>query len=329
LDGRVTDIYADGGLWIAGGWHPEHGPAAWTSGDAETWVPAEVENQQPDETFAGPQLGPVVRFGDSLLSFGTFIGCCDGRGVYGWRSADGRSWEAIESSSPLFEQGYFVQDIAAGDAALVAAENQFAMYAGRIWTWTESTSWVETSPARDGASSGMTLADVVWSHGRFVVVGARGSSEGGFVPDGASWVSTDGAIWEESAANPAMAGLVLSTIAALPEGGFVALAHPEAPGSSGLSTMPFTSRDGLDWSQSEPFGEAATGYGSVLVEVSGGIIAFSGQAIRWTADGSDWTEVGTFDGVLVAAAVAGNDIVVVTSDVDDATTAIQRGTFAP
>ena len=115
FDGQVTEVYADGDTWIAGGFDAVDGPAAWTAADARTWVRSMVENQQPDETFGGPRLGPMTRLGDSLLSFGTFIGCCDGRGVYGWRSADGKSWEAIESASPLFVNGYFVHEIAAGD----------------------------------------------------------------------------------------------------------------------------------------------------------------------------------------------------------------------
>ena len=68
----MTEAYADGDTWIAGGF--VDGPAAWTSPDARTWVRSDVENQQPDETFGGPQLGPMARLGDSLLSFGTFIG---------------------------------------------------------------------------------------------------------------------------------------------------------------------------------------------------------------------------------------------------------------
>ena len=124
--GQVNDVYADGDTWIAGGFDEVDGPAAWTATDATTWVRSDVENQQPDEMFRGPRLGPMTRLGDSLLSFGTFIGCCDSRGVYGWRSLDGASWTAIESASPLFADGYLVQEVAAGDRALVALESQFA-----------------------------------------------------------------------------------------------------------------------------------------------------------------------------------------------------------
>ena len=93
--GAPDEVMVDPGsaTWIAVGWGPERGPGAWTSLDARTWEPAEVVDPQPDDMFRGSGLGPTIRLGDSLLSYGTFIGCCDGRGILGWRSADGgRSW---------------------------------------------------------------------------------------------------------------------------------------------------------------------------------------------------------------------------------------------
>ena len=142
FDGQPAELFVDGDTWIAGGWASERGPAAWTSSDAQTWTRASVPDPQPDEMFRGSGLGPITRLGDSLLSFGTFIGCCDGRIVLGWRSADGSSWEVIESDSPLFETGYLVRELATSGDVLVAVEVQYSEFSARIWRWTEAASWV-------------------------------------------------------------------------------------------------------------------------------------------------------------------------------------------
>lgn len=327
FDGQVTEVYADGDTWIAGGWDAANGPVAWTAADATTWVPSDVENQQPDETFGGPRLGPMTRFGDSLLSFGTMIGAGDGRGVYGWRSTDGTSWEAIESASPLFVNGYFVHEVAAGDPALVAVESQFALDAGRLWTWTEATSWVETTPgALSGGSAGIQPLDVVWSDDRFVAVGARGDPEFREPPTGTSWVSTDGRTWEESVPGEAERGIVFTSVAPLPAGGFAALGSVVMPGSAADGTMhAFTSSDGGSWTAApEPLG---AGYvaSADLVEVPGGLVAFGNQAVWTTQDGITWSDAGSLDDAFLTAAVMGDQIVVFMGDFEDSTWSIQRG----
>jgi hypothetical protein len=249
--GQPAELIADEDRWVAVGWATEGGPAAWTSTDAELWEDADVADPQPDDTFRGAGLGPTVRLGDSLLSFGTFIGCCDGRGVHGWRSADGTSWEVIESDSPLFEQGYLVRELAVGDPALVAVEIQYAEYSGRIWRWTEDTSWVEVTPgAASGEPSGIQPHDVVWSEDRFVAVGQRGDPANFDQPPvGTSWVSEDGESWEESPASAELEGVRLTAVAPLAGGGFAALGYQESP-TAGEQVVPvaFTSPDGLAWS---------------------------------------------------------------------------------
>lgn len=50
--------------------------------------------------FIGSVMGPMAKWGDTWFSFGTVIGCCDGRGVLAWRLTDGGAWEVIESQSP-------------------------------------------------------------------------------------------------------------------------------------------------------------------------------------------------------------------------------------
>src|SRR5918994_5625360 len=215
FDGQPAELILDGETWVAAGWASERGPAAWTSSDAQTWLPADVVDPQPTEQFRGSGLGPTVRLGDSLLSFGTFIGCCDGRGVLGWRSGDGTSWEVIESDSPLFERGYLIREVAVGDPALVAVEIQYGEFSGRLWRWTEEASWVETTPgAGSDEPSGIEPNDVIWAEGRFVPVRARGEPILNRKPPiGASWSSEDGQTWQESTPVPELEGVRLTTVA--------------------------------------------------------------------------------------------------------------------
>jgi hypothetical protein len=327
FEGQVLEVFADGDSWIAGGWDAEDGPAAWTSSDARTWVPSDVENQQPDDTFAGPRFGPIARLGDSLLSFGTLIGGGDGRGVYGWRSANGTTWDAIESTSPLFEHGYLVREVAAAETSLVAVENQYVEFAGRFWTWTESTSWVETTPdASGGQFSGVHLNDVVWSGDQFVAVGARRDGDFRVPPTGTSWVSTDGRTWEESVPTEAMNGVTLAAVASLPDGTFVAIGDAASPEATEVTAVVFTSPDGLSWTPaSEPFPASLVWPVGDLLEVPGGVVAFGGSDIWSTSDGIRWAEAGSLEAPFATVAAMGDEIVVFTSDYEHLSWAIQRG----
>ena len=332
FNGEPAELIVDGDTWVAVGWASERGPAAWTSSDGQTWLRAEVVDPQPDDTFRGSGLGPTVRLGDSLLSFGTFIGCCDGRGVLGWRSADGTSWEVIESDSPLFERGYVVRETAVGDAALVAVEIQYAEFSGRLWRWTEDTSWVETTPgAGSGDPSGIQPNDVIWSEDRFVAVGTRGDPGYRQPPVGASWVSEDGQTWQESTPNAELEGVRLTAVAPLAGGGFAALGYEESPAGEQVVPVAFTSSDGLAWTAADaPFADSRF-LPHDLVPVAGGLLAFGGTAdgvVVWVSDdGRSWTGSGQFGTEYQAGAAMGDRIAVITADFQsDAGWQIHRAT---
>jgi hypothetical protein len=339
FEGQPEELMLDGDTWIAVGWASERGPGAWTSLDALSWEPADVVDPMPDDMFRGSGLGPTVRLGDSLLSYGTFIGCCDGRGVLGWRSADGRSWDVIESDSPLFQMGYVVNELVAGDPALVAVEGTYAPYQGRIWRWTEDTSWVETTPGGPHAlddPSGMLTSDVTWADGRYVVVGARGSFTGEAPVTGTSWASTDGETWEESPASAELDDVILFQVAPAPGGGFVAIGTNQAAdfGGSGVP-LAFTSPDGLAWTPAEMPASAAQAMPVEIVEIDGGLAAIGSangaSTVVWTsADGLSWTDAGGFDGNPTAAAAhAGLLVVTTVGTPEDLRFRLYRGTIVP
>lgn len=320
FDGQPAELIVDGDTWVAVGWASERGPAAWTSADAETWTRAEVPDPQPDDTFRGSGLGPTIRLGDSLLSFGTFIGCCDGREVLGWRSGDGTSWEVIQSDSPLFDTGYLVRALAVEDQTLVAVEIQYGEFAGRIWTWTPETSWVETTPdSGSGQTSGMQPNDVVRSDGRFVAVGTRADDETRTTWHGASWVSADGQSWQESPAADALAGVRLVSVEALDGGGYAAIGYADSP-TPGEPVVPiaFASADGIGWTPVEgAFGDARW-LPYQLVATDSGLVAFGSSVdgtVVWTSpDGRAWTDGGVLDFEYQAAAAHGDTIAVFTAD---------------
>lgn len=334
FDGQPAELFVDGDTWIAAGWATERGPAAWTSSDGQTWARASVPDPQPDDIFRGSGLGPIARLGDSLLSFGTFIGCCDGRGVIGWRSADGTSWEVIESNSPLFEQGYLVRGLAAGDEALVAAEVQYAEFGGRIWRWTEATSWVDTTPGTgSGLPSGLQPNDVAWTEDGFVVVGTRGDSAYAEPPVGASWVSADGLTWQESAATPELEGVRLVAVAPLPAGGYLSLGYADGPiPDYAMVPLAFTSPDGSAWTAVENlFGESRW-RPEDLVITDDGLIAFGssdGNTVAWaTNDGQSWTDAGALPFAYQDAAALDDEIIAFTVDYNRSTGwYIHRGTI--
>lgn len=319
FDGAPAELMADGDTWVAVGWATERGPGAWTSTDAIAWERADVVDPQPDDMFRGSGLGPAVRLGDTLLSYGTFVGCCDGAGVLAWRSADGTSWDVLESDGPLFETGYIVNELVVGDTALVAVEGRYAAFTGRIWRWTEGTSWVETTPATAGTdqSSGMITSDVTWAGGRFVVVGSRGDPATGLSIAGVSWTSSDGENWEESAPGPELEDVDLLQVAPMPGGGFVVLGINDAAnfGRDGGSVA-FTSPDGLAWTPVEMPASGQGTHPTEIVVVDGGLVAIGSGAgattIVWSsADGSIWTDAGRLEYTPIAAAAIGDQIVVI------------------
>ncbi|MGH2418566.1 MAG: hypothetical protein ACRDFY_09560, partial [Candidatus Limnocylindria bacterium] len=339
FNGNPTEILADGDTWVAVGGVDPRGPGAWTSSDGQTWEPAEVVDPQPDPMFPGSKLGPTVRFGDSLLSYGTFIGCCDGRGVLGWRSADGRSWEVIESRSPLFATGYLVNELVVGDQVIVAVEGRYSTFSGRLWRWTEEASWVETTPNTAGTDqpSGMTTSDVTWADGRFVAVGARGDPPGGGPVRGASWTSTDGQAWEESAAAPELEDVELLEVAPVPGGGYVALGISDAANfGNDSATVALTSPDGLAWTPAQMPSMGPLTRPIDVITVDEGLVAIgsttesegSSTTVWTSADGATWTDDSHTDGWPVAIAAMGDQLVLITTDSTLAEHTFHRGTLS-
>jgi len=290
FSGTVTAVTEDQGQFVAVGGTPG-ALSAWTSADGNAWVPHAVPSPTIAQLGIDPSfgtwpadpsmMGRMARFGDTLLSFGTFFGPIDYLRPLGWRTTDVMTWEFVESTNPFFTIGYGMMDLVGSDAELVALNRGFAEYQGGTWRWTPPTSWVQTTPTTtDFSTSGVNIHDAVWADDLFVAVGER---QAGLTA--ASWVSTNGQSWLASPAAPALAGGIMRSVAGAPGGGFVAV------GDIAGAPMAWTSADGLTWTTvALPGGGGTAVHG--LVAFDGGLLAIGeagGGILTWTSpDGSAW-----------------------------------------
>ena len=259
FQGNPVAILADAGGWVAVGASETGAPAAWTSSDAVKWTPHPVPDPNAEmrekDGFIGSVMGPMAKWGDTWFSFGTVIGCCDGRGVLAWRSTDGQAWEVIQSESPLFTDGYYVQQLVAHDGGLVAREIGFPLYSSRAWSWTPEDSWVASDLGgfEDGASP-VLLTGLAWDGQRFVAVGGPFRGDYDAPPTGGVWLSLDGKRWETTEV-PTMSTAQLDSLVALRGGGFLAIGQQDGV------PVAWGSADGRTWearSLPEDAGLAAT-----------------------------------------------------------------------
>ncbi len=306
FDGTPVAILAGADGWVAVGASETGAPAAWTSSDALAWTAHAVPDPNPElretDGFIGSVMGPIAKWGDTWFSFGTVIGCCDGRGVLAWRSNDGQAWEVIESRSPLFTDGYYVQQVLAHDDGLLAREVGFAVPSSRIWSWTPEASWVASDLGGTGEGSApVHLTGLAWDGERFVAVGApfRGHDA---PPTGGVWVSMDGNRWETIDV-PAMSSAELGSVVAVPGGGFLAIGEHD-----GL-TVAWGSADGDIWearSLPEDAGLAAShvfAAGDVLLALGFG----DDRTAAWiSSDGISWGTPAVLPPLGVTGVVAGN-----------------------
>lgn len=299
--GTVTAVTADLGQFVAVGGSPAS-LSAWTSVDGTAWAPHSVPTPTAaqlglDPIFGAPQpdpsmMGRMARFGDTLLSFGTFYGPIDFLRPVGWRTTDVMTWEFIESTNDFFTTGYGVMDLVGSGQELVALNRGFADFQGGTWRWTPATSWVQTTPGTGNfQNSGANIHDAVWANGVFVAVGNRNASSAA-----ASWVSSDGQSWAESPSAPALAGGIMRSVAGALGGGFVAVGD-----IAGMPTA-WTSADGLTWfSVALPGGAGTAVHGLITLDSSLLAIGEAGAGmLTWTsADGTFWQAGPTLAGTVV------------------------------
>jgi hypothetical protein len=211
----------------------------------------------------------------------------DGRSTAISGSADGRSWDRLEPSTP----GWPIDALGAGPLGWIAATKDTSRPSTRLGLWfsDDGRTW-ELLPdqAGIGASSiyGLgSVAPITAGEAGFAMTGLA-SVSGNSEP--AVWTSIDGRTWQEA---EALHGMGVDRVIVLPDGYF-ALA-------SGLATAAF-SVDGITWrdiaaGSGSPFGASAGG--SIVVPLdamlvvlrvgaSGALELFTGDTTAATSGGA-------------------------------------------
>ena len=184
--------------------------------------------------------------------------------------------------------------------------------------------------------SGIEAGDVVYADGRYVIVGVAGEPEVA-AGHGASWVSTDGETWEESARQEALADVRLAQVAPMSGGGFLALGHSDYAnfGREGVPVA-FTSADGLTWTAVDAPPAESPSQPVELLVVGNGYVALTSAGTgvtAWTsADGDSWSESARFEDEFRAAAANDEHVLVFTADYSvgyPGTFQLHRGAIEP
>lgn len=230
FEGDIADLIGDGAGFIAVG-RRDSAASAWSSTDGREWAEHDVPQQSFGELPDGAEwragMGALVRLGDTLYSFGGTSMFMDASVGAGWRSTDGRSWEAIESTSEFF--GGQVIAVTASDEALVASTIGFGGPRGTLamWRWTPATSWVRSSLNAD-----IMVRALAWADGTFVAAGSGPSF----------WTSPDGLSWTRVAPPEGLSEVC--DLTATDAGAFLAF------GRTGDRIAAWTSADGHAWVES-------------------------------------------------------------------------------
>jgi hypothetical protein len=307
FEGNPVAILADADQWVAVGASEDGAPTAWTSSDAVTWTPRAVPDPNPAlrevDGFVGSVMGPMAKWGDTWFSFGTVIGCCDGRGVLAWRSTDGQTWEVIESQSPLFTDGYYIQQLVAHDDGLVAREIGFPVWSSRVWSWTPQDSWTASDLGDfDHGRTPLLLTGMAWDGERLVAVGGPFRGDYDAPPIGGVWVSPDGKRWEAIEV-PSMSTAELGSVVAVPGGGFLATGQQDSVVSA------WGSADGRTW-EARSLPEVAGLTASHVVEAGDVLVALGfaeDRTAAWvSSDGIAWGAPAVLPPLDETRMVAGN-----------------------
>lgn len=285
INGRVWSVMADGDSFVAVGSRADGAPAAWTSADGWSWhehaVPepnAEIRDIDPSG-YLGSTMGGLVKWGDTIFSFGTLIGPADGRGVVAWRSHDGATWEVIESTSALFTRGYAITGVVAADDGLLALEHGFAWPSGRTWRWRPETSWV----AGWNGDGRVSLHNAAWDGSRFVMIGSLFCDD--YAEMGGIWTSVDGDAWTD-VTPPQAHDLRMDYVIAMPGGGFI------VRGSGADAVVAWRSDDGRSWSRMTLPEDAGSAAGNLMTLGQQLVATYVGDdhARAWLShDGLTWS----------------------------------------
>jgi hypothetical protein len=250
--GYVQGLTADRGQLVAVG-RDGQGLASWTSSDGVEWErhsvpdPSFIKDMDDASLYDGTSTGQMTKLSETLFSFGGFSGPGDFYRPVAWRSADGVSWEFIESQSEFYSYGAVGGVRTMGDALLAARVTGLIAPRYDLWRWTDKTSW-QRSDVRSTDDVVIVSMNLAVDDGSAFIVGGAAvptdAPEDEWQSDPMAWHSTDGQHWVQ-VEGPIDAALACG-VAASPAGGFVMVGESDDQQLSAWSTI-----DGTAWTRSD------------------------------------------------------------------------------
>jgi hypothetical protein len=233
-------------------------------------------------------MGPIVRLGETLFSFGTLQGGGDFRRPVAWRSPDGATWEFIESRSDFYQYGGLTEVIASDSGLVAVTDGGLIAPYQTAWRWTSGSSWTKSSLASTSERP-LMIDDLVWSGGTYLAAGSRydprDAEQWWQALEPGLWRSEDGLSWT---AVPLPSGMDRGCALAATVDGFLFIGH----GLNGSTA--WSSTTGSEWSMIGSLdsaadatcwdGLSAVGSGFVALRNAGDslVISASRDAAAWS-----------------------------------------------
>jgi hypothetical protein len=276
-----------GGLVSVGYVHPGWHPAAWTSGDGQSWALQDMGSTE----FTFP-VAVTVGSDGTIVAVGR-----SGPAPVDWTSRDGRSWQphsvATLGDGATAERMTAVIAVPGGYLAGGSAGPELLDRHARFWRSTDGATWtpVEDDPEAFANSEVRAIA----RHGDvFVAIGTVGSIQE--VTGSVAWVSEDGERWARID-DEALKGGRAVALAEAPFGGLVAVGSDVTEDEA----FAWISEDGRSWTRapSEPSRQYhgkirmtdVAVVGDELVGVGNYVGLQRGTAISWVSrDGLHWEQ---------------------------------------
>jgi hypothetical protein len=200
---RMTTIVAGASGFVAGG---SLGPELfdrharfWTSADGASWQPV------PDDpvAFANAEVRSITRLHDGFVAVGVVGTAQQATAAVAWTSPDGSHWTRVDDAS--FAGAVAVSVAAAPSGGLVAVGSDVARREAIAWTSADGRHWTR-APAQaslryPGGYMWMTDVTPVGDH-----VLAVGIFQGLQRGTATSWISSDGATWQQARTAPSQEG---------------------------------------------------------------------------------------------------------------------------
>jgi hypothetical protein len=297
---RIAALATDRGRLVAVG-RDKDGLASWTSDGGNNWErhevadPTFIEGMLDDfgdfgpQLYAGTSMGSMARLGNTLFSIGTFWGPIDFYRPVGWRSADGTTWEFIESKSEYFTYGAVTDVETFGDGLLSARATGLTGPNYGLWRWGAQSSWQETSVKSTNDAILVSL-DIASIEDSAMAIGQLAQRTDGPQEDWpthpVAWMSADGEHWQEGDLPRGLDRVC--GVTSMPSVGFTVVGRRD---NGELAA--WTSADGSDWTKGDL--AAPDSQGTCAVNRAGNWLAASettpgGSNLWLSADGLHWTQ---------------------------------------